>query len=122
MTFFIYRYAFISFLSFFLSNLLYLLFEFKFDPIYASFFALLIVLNVNIFFFFKLKLFKKNKKNYFKIVLISFSFRCLEYLVFNISYSLVFNEFRSNYIFLLTLILSFLIKSIVFYKSSDLNK
>ena len=119
MKFFIYRYGLISILSFFLSNLLYNLFLIKFHASYASFFSLFIILNLNIFFFFRLKIFKTNKRNYLKIVLISVFFRTFEYLLFNLFYFYLSKEIKSSYIFAITLILSFLIKSLVFYKSSD---
>ncbi len=121
MKFFIYRYATISILSFLLSNLLYNLFIIKFHESFASLFSLFIILNINIFFFFKLKIFKTSKSNYLKIVSISIFFRTFEYFLFNFFYLYVFKEINSSYIFAATLILSFIIKSIVFYKSSDLK-
>lgn len=120
-SFFVYRYGFISLLSFFLSNLFYFFFEKNFNPIYASFFSLFLILNINIFFFFKFKIYNFNKKNYFIIVLISLIFRSIEFLLFNFLNLYLFQDIKSNYIFLVTLILTFLIKSIVFYKNSDLK-
>jgi len=117
--FFIYRYAFISIFSFLLSNVLFNVFLLTLDEILSSLFSLLIILNLNIFFFFKSKIFKTTKKNYFKIVLISISFRVLEYFLFNLSYIYIFKTISSSYVFALTLVLSFLIKSFVFYKNSD---
>jgi hypothetical protein len=119
--YFIYRYAPISILSFILSNLLYNLFVIKFHESFSSLFSLLIILNLNIFFFFKLKIFKTSKHNYLKIVSISCFFRLFEYFLFNFLYIYIFREIQSSYIFAATLILSFLIKSAVFYKNSDLN-
>ncbi len=119
MKFFIYRYASISILSFFLSNLLYNLFLIQFNESFSSLFSLLIILNLNIFFFFKLKIFKTNKSNYLKIVLISLFFRIFEYFLFNFLYLYIFREIQSSFIFAATLIFSFFIKSIVFYKNSD---
>ena len=120
MKFFIYRYAFISILSFLISNLLYNIFIFNFHASLASFLSLFIVLNLNIFFF-KLKIFKTNKKNYFKIFFISAFFRIFEYLLFNLFHLHLFKEIKSSLMFALTLILSFMIKSIVYYKSSDVK-
>ena len=121
MSFFIYRYAFISIFSFLLSNLLYNIFLLNFHVSFASFLSLFIVLNLNIFFFFKLKIFKTNKKNYLKIVLISVFFRIFEYLFFNLFHLYLFKEIKSSIMFAATLIFSFMIKSIVFYKSSDVK-
>ena len=119
MKYFIYRYGLISVSSFLLSNLLYNLFIIKFQESLASLFSLIIILNINIFFFFKLKLFKSNKNNYLKIVYISIFFRMFEYFLFNFLYIYLLVEIQSSYVFAITLILSFLIKSIVFYKNSD---
>ena len=119
---FLYRYGFVSILSFFLSNLLYFIFENNLDPIYASFFSLFLILNINIFFFFKLKIFRTNKSNYLKIIFISTSFRMLEFLLFNFFNLYLFKDIKSNYIFLGTLVLTFFIKSIIFYINSDIKK
>ena len=119
MKFFIYRYALISILSFFLSNFLFNVFLLKFNETFASLFSLFIILNLNIFFFFKLKIFKTSQKNYLKIVSISVFFRIFEYFIFNFSYVYIFATIKSSYIFALTLVFSFLIKSVIFYKSSD---
>jgi hypothetical protein len=117
--FFVYRYGLISISSFLLSNLLYNLFIIKFHASLASLFSLILVLNINILFFFKLKVFKANKNNYLKIVFISIFFRIFEYFLFNYLYLYLLVEIQSSYIFAITLIFSFTIKSIVFYKSSD---
>ena len=117
MKFFVYRYGLISISSFLLSNLLYNLFIIQFHPSLASLFSLILVLNINILFFFRLKVFKTNKNNYLKIVFISIFFRIFEYFLFNYLYLLV--EIQSSYIYAITLIFSFFIKSVVFYKSSD---
>ncbi len=119
MKFFIYRYSLISILSFFFSNLLFNLFLIKFHESYASLFSLFLVLNLNIFFFFKLKIFKTSKTNYLKISMISIIFRIFEYLLFNFLFFFVLIDIKSSLVFALTLILSFLIKSFVFYKTSD---
>ena len=121
MKFFVYRYSLISILSFLISNLLYNLFLIKFHESFASLLSLFLVLNLNIFFFFKLRIFKTSKINYLKISLISIGFRTFEYLLFNYLFFYILTEVKSNYVFALTLILSFTIKSIIFYKSSDLK-
>lgn len=121
MKFFIYRYSLISILSFLISNLLYSLFLIKFHESFASLLSLFLVLNLNIFFFFKLRIFKTSKINYLKISFISIGFRTFEYLLFNYLFFYILTEVKSNYVFALTLILSFAIKSIIFYKSSDLK-
>ena len=121
MRFFVYRYSFISILSFLISNFLYNCFLIIFHESLASLFSLFIILNLNIFFFFKLKIFKISKVNYFKISLISIVFRIFEYFLFNLLFFYVLIEIKSSYVFALTLILSFTIKSIVFYKNSDLK-
>ena len=121
MKFFVYRYSLISILSFLISNLLYNLFLIKFHESFASLLSLFLVLNLNIFFFFKLRIFKTSKINYLKISFISIGFRIFEYLLFNYLFFYILTEVKSNYVFALTLILSFTIKSIIFYKSSDLK-
>ena len=121
MKFFISRYSLISILSFLISNLLYNLFLIKFHESSASLFSLFLILNLNIFFFFKLRIFKTSKINYLKISIISIGFRTFEYLLFNLLFFYILTEIKSNYVFALTLILSFAIKSVVFYKSSDLK-
>ena len=119
MKFFVYRYSIISIFSFIFSNLLYNFLIIKFHESLASLLSLFIVLNLNIFFFFKLKIFKKTQKNYFRIVLVSCFFRLFEFLLFNLLFFFVFEQIKSNYIFALTLIISFFLKSVVFYKNSD---
>ena len=119
MKFFVYRYSIISIFSYIFSNLLYNFLIIKFHESLASLLSLFIVLNLNIFFFFKLKIFKKTQKNYFRIVLISCFFRLFEFLLFNLFFFFILEQIQSNYIFALTLIISFFLKSIVFYKNSD---
>ena len=121
MKFFIYRYSIISIVSFIFSNLLFNLFIISFHESYASLFSLFIILNLNIFFFFKFKIFKTNKKNYLKIVSISVFFRIFEYILFNLLFFYLLKDVQSNYIYIITLIFSFFIKSFVFYKKSDLQ-
>ena len=121
MKFFVYRYSLISILSFLISNLLYNFFLIKFNESFASLISLFLILNLNIFFFFKLKIFKISKINYLKISLISIGFRTFEYFLFNLLFFYILTEVKSSYVFALTLILSFAIKSIIFYKSSDLK-
>lgn len=119
MRYFIYRYGIISTLSFFLSNLLFFIFLIKFNELIASLITLFLVLNINIFFFFKLKIFRINPKNYFKIIIISISSRVFEFLLFNFLHLRIFTDLKSSYLFALTLMISFLIKSIFFYINSD---
>ena len=119
MKFFVYRFSIISIFSFIFSNLLYNFLILKFHESLASLLSLFIVLNLNIFFFFKLKIFQNTKKNYFRIVLISCFFRFFEFLLFNLLFFLILDQIQSNYIFALTLIISFFLKSVVFYKNSD---
>ena len=111
-----------SVLSFFLSNLLFYFFEKLLTPSIASFLTIVIVFCVNTQLFFKTKLFYKNKSNYYKLLILSISFRVFEYLLFNILYLYVFTNLITNYIFLMTLVISFFIKTIVYYKSSLKNK
>ena len=122
MKFFIYRYSFISILSFIFSNLLYNFLILKFHESIASLLSLFIILNLNIFFFFKFKIFKNKQKNYFRIVLISCIFRLFEFSLFNLLFFFVLEQIQSNYIFALTLIMSYFLKSFVFYKSSDFKR
>ena len=122
MKFFIYRYSFISILSFIFSNLLYNFLILKFHESIASLLSLFIILNLNIFFFFKFKIFKNTQKNYFRIVLISCIFRLFEFSLFNLLFFFVLEQIQSNYIFALTLIMSFFLKSFVFYNSSDFKR
>ena len=122
MKFFIYRYSFISILSFIFSNLLYNFLILKFHESIASLLSLFIILNLNIFFFFKFKIFKNTQKNYFRIVLISCIFRLFEFSLFNLLFFFVLEQIQSNYIFALTLIMSYFLKSFVFYKSSDFKR
>ena len=119
---FLYKLGLISILSFLFSNLVFYFFEKLFSPSIASLFTIIIIFCINTQLFFKTKLFKKNKSNYYKLLIISISFRVFEYLVFNILYLFILTNLKSNYIFLITLIFSFLVKTIVYYKSSDKEK
>lgn len=119
---FLYKFGLISILSFLFSNLVFYFFEKLFSPSIASLFTIIIIFCINTQLFFKTKLFKKNKSNYYKLLIISISFRVFEYLVFNILYLFILTNLKSNYIFLITLIFSFLVKTIVYYKSSDKEK
>ena len=121
MKFFVYRFSIISIFSFIFSNLLYNFLILKFHESLASLLSLFIVLNLNIFFFFKLKIFKKTQKNYLRIVLISCSFRLFEFLLFNLFFFFILEQIQSNYIFALTLIISFFLKSVVFNMYSLLS-
>lgn len=119
---FLYKFGLISILSFLFSNLVFYFFEKLFSPSIASLFTIIIIFYINTQLFFKTKLFKKNKSNYYKLIIISISFRVFEYLFFNILYLFILTNLKSNYIFLITLIFSFLFKTIVYYKSSDKEK
>ena len=119
---FLYKFGLISILSFLFSNLVFYFFEKLFSPSIASLITIIIIFCINTQLFFKTKLFKKNKSNYYKLLIISISLRVFEYLLFNILYLFILINLKSNYIFLITLIFSFLIKTIVYYKSSDKEK
>ncbi len=119
---FLYKYGLVSVLSFFFSNLLFYFFEKLFTPSIASLITILIIFFINSQLFFKTKLFKKNMSNYYKLLTISISFRVFEFLLFNILYLFIFTGLKTNYVFLITLIISFLIKTIVYYLSSDKEK
>ena len=73
---------------------------------------------VNTQLLFKAKLFNKNKKNYYKLLTLSISFRVFEYLLFNILYLFILTDLKTNYIFFITLVIGFLLKFVVYYKSS----
>ena len=119
---FLYKYGLVSIISFFFSNLLFYLFEKLFSPSIASLITIIIIFCINTQLFFKTKLFEKNKKNYYKLIIISILFRVFEYLFFNILYLVILTGLKTNYIFLITLIVSFLIKTIVYYKNSNIEK
>ena len=119
---FFYRFSFISIISFFFSNLLFYFFEKLLNPSIASFITIVIIFFINSQLFFKTKLFKKNKDNYYKLLFISICFRVFEYLLFNILYLFVLSNLKSNYIFLITLIVSFILKTLVYYKNSENEK
>lgn len=119
---FLYKYGLVSIISFFFSNLLFYLFEKLFSPSIASLITIIIIFCINTQLFFKTKLFEKNKKNYYKLIIISILFRVFEYLFFNILYLVILTGLKTNYIFLITLIVSFLIKTIVYYKNSNIKK
>jgi len=115
---FFYKYGLLSIFSFVFSNLLFFIFENFFQPSLASFITIVIVFNINVLLFFKTRLFTKSKKNYYKLLIISISFRIFEYLLFNILYFFIFTNLKSNYIFIISLIISYFIKTVVYYKSS----
>jgi len=119
---FLYKYSLVSIISFFFSNLLFYLFEKLLSPSIASLITIIIIFCINTQLFFKTKLFKKSKGNYYKLLTISILFRIFEYLFFNILYLFILTNLKTNFIFLITLIVSFLIKTIVYYKSSDKEK
>ena len=115
---FLYKYSFISIASFAFSNLLFYFFEYIFHPSIASLITIIIIFNFNIFVFFKSRLLKKNKKNYYKLLIISLVFRVFEYSTFNILYFFILTDLKSNYIFIISLIISTFIKTFVYYKIS----
>ena len=119
---FFYRFSFISIIIFFFSNLLFYFFEKLLNPSIASFITIVIIFFINSQLFFKTKLFKKNKDNYYKLLFISICFRVFEYLLFNILYLFVLSNLKSNYIFLITLIVSFILKTLVYYKTLKMKK
>ena len=116
------KFGLVTILSFFLSNILFYVFEKLFNPSIASFIVVIIVFFINIQLFFKTKLFSKNKENYFKLLILSIFFRVFEFLSFNILYLYILTNLKANYIFLITLIFSFFIKTIVYYKNSTKEK
>ena len=115
---FLYKYGLISILSFLISNLLFYFFEKIFYPSIASLITIIIIFMVNTQLLFKAKLFNKNKKNYYKLLTLSISFRVFEYLLFNILYLFILTDLKTNYIFFITLVIGFLLKFVVYYKSS----
>ena len=119
---FLYKYGIVSILSFIFSNLLFYFFQKLFNPSIASFLTIVVVFCINTQLFFKTKLFERNKSNYYKLLTISISFRIFECILFNILYIFILTNMKTNYIFLITLIFSFLIKTIVYYKSSVKKK
>ena len=119
---FLYKYGLVSIISFFFSNLLFYIFEKLVSPSIASLLTIIIIFCINTQLFFKTKLFVKNKGNYYKLLTISILFRIFEYLFFNMLYLFILTGLKTNYIFLITLIISFLIKTIVYYKNSNIEK
>lgn len=119
---FLYKYGLVSIVSFFFSNLLFYIFEKLVSPSIASLLTIIIIFFINTQLFFKTKLFEKNKNNYYKLLTISILFRIFEYLLFNMLYLFILIGLKTNYIFLITLIVSFLIKTIVYYKNSNIKK
>ena len=119
---FLYKYGLVSIISFFFSNLLFYIFEKLLSPSIASLLTIIIIFCINTQLFFKTKLFEKNKSNYYKLLTISVLFRTFEYLLFNMLYLFILTSLKTNYIFLITLIVSFLIKTIVYYKNSNIEK
>ncbi len=119
---FLYKYGLVSIISFFFSNLLFYIFENLVSPSIASLLTIIIIFCINTQLFFKTKLFEKNTSNYYKLLTISILFRIFEYLLFNMLYLFILIGLKTNYIFLITLIVSFLIKTIVYYKNSNIEK
>ena len=119
---FLYKFGLVSIFSFIFSNLLFYFFEKIFHPSLASFITIVIIFNINSLLLFKTKLFKKNKKNYFKLLIISISFRIFEYLLFNFLFLFILLNLKSNYIFMISLFISYFIKTISYYKTSINDK
>ena len=115
---FLYKFGLVSLLSFIFSNLLFYFIEKIFHPSLASLITIFIIFNINTFLLFKIKLFKKNKKNYFRLLVISISFRIFEYLLFNFLYLFILINYKSNYIFMTSLFISYFVKTIFYYLSS----
>lgn len=88
----------------------------------ASLFTIIIVFFINTQLFFKTEIFNETKKNYYKLLTLTILFRIFEYLLFNFLYLFIFVNIKTNYIFLLTLIISFVIKTTVYYKISKNSK
>ena len=119
---FLYKYGLVSIISFFFSNFLFYIFAKLLNPSIASLLTIIIIFCINTQLFFKTKLFEKSKSNYYKLLTISILFRVFEYLLFNMLYLFILTGLKTNYIFLITLIISFLIKTIVYYKNSNIEK
>ena len=115
---FLYKFGLVSLLSFIFSNLLFYFIEKIFHPSLASLITIFIIFNINTFLLFKIKLFKKNKKNYFRLLVISISFRIFEYLLFNFLYLFILINYKSNYILMISLFISYFVKTIFYYLSS----
>ena len=119
---FLYKFGSVSILSFFFSNLLFYLFDRLFIPSIASLITIFIIFLINTQLFFNTRLFKKSRKNYYRLLTLTIVFRVFEFLLFNILYLFILINLKTNYIFLITLIISFLIKTIVYYKNSESDK
>ena len=119
---FLYKFGSVSILSFFFSNLLFYLFDRLFIPSIASLITIFIIFLINTQLFFNTRLFKKSRKNYYRLLTLTIVFRVFEFLLFNILHLFILINLKTNYIFLITLIISFLIKTIVYYKNSESDK
>lgn len=118
---FFYKYFLISVLSFIISNLIFFFLEKNIHPSFASLITIIIIFNLNTLLLFKSKLFLQNKENYFKLLIISILFRIFEFILFNCLYFFILVDLKSNYIFIITLVISYIVKSIVYYKNSFKN-
>jgi len=118
---FFYKYFLISVLSFIISNLIFFFLEKNIHPSFASLITIIIIFNLNTLLLFKSKLFLQNKENYFKLLIISILFRIFEFILFNCLYFFILVDLKSNYIFIITLVTSYIVKSIVYYKNSFKN-
>ena len=119
---FLYKFSLISILSFLISNLLFYFFEKIFNPSIASLITIIVIFLVNTQLLFKAKLFNNNKKNYYRLLTLSISFKVFEYLLFNILYLFILTDLKTNYIFFITLVIGFLLKLVFYYKSSNKEK
>lgn len=115
---FFYKYFLISVLSFIISNLIFFFLEKTIHPSFASLITIIIIFNLNTLLLFKSKLFLQNRENYFKLLIISILFRIFEFILFNCLYFFILVDLKSNYIFIITLVISYIVKSIVYYKNS----
>jgi len=118
---FFYKYFLISVLSFIISNLIFFFLEKTIHPSFASLITIIIIFNLNTLLLFKSKLFLQNRENYFKLLIISILFRIFEFILFNCLYFFILVDLKSNYIFIITLVTSYIVKSIVYYKNSFKN-
>lgn len=118
---FFYKYFLISVLSFIISNLIFFFLEKTIHPSFASLITIIIIFNLNTLLLFKSKLFLQNRENYFKLLIISILFRIFEFILFNCLYFFILVDLKSNYIFIITLVISYIVKSIVYYKNSFKN-
>lgn len=110
----------VSLASFISGNLLFYLFDNILNLYFSVQFVFLILILQNTYFLLKLKIYDSNFESVAKFIVISLTGRFIDYLIFlKISNSFDFNE---NICFLLTLILSNIIKLMMIFISSNLYK